>query len=151
MNYDRRSWCHKSPPPSLSIWFCWRSFLSPLKLWRCALSHLTSPKPISEWRTAFEVIFRFDPNVASSSWRTRTLRGVHLSWSWTPSNLVLSHFAKLSHPGDLVTSRPCFRWRTWNCLWRLLQNRRHFYLRLVFSSQCWTLLLVARSDSLTAS
>jgi hypothetical protein len=110
-----------------------------------ALSH------ISEWRTAFGVIFRFDPNVTSSWRRTQTSRGARSSWSWTPSSLVLSYFAKLPHPGDLVTSRPCFRWRTWNYLWRLLWNRRHFYLRLVFSSRRWTLLLVARLDSSTTS
>jgi hypothetical protein len=33
----------------------------------------------------------------------------------------------------------------------LLWNQRHFYLRMVFSSQCWTLLLVARPDSSTTS
>jgi hypothetical protein len=50
----------------------------------------------------------------------------------------------------LFTNQPCFRWRTWNCLQRLLRNQRHFYLRLVFSSWRWTLSLVARSDSSTA-
>jgi len=117
-----------------------------------AHSHLLrAPSRTNEWRTAFGVIFRFDPNVASSWRRTRTSRGARLFWSWTPSSLVLSYFAKLPHPSDLVTSRPCFRWRTRNCLWRLLWNRRHFYLHLVFSSRCWTLLLVARFDSSTTS
>ncbi len=45
INYDRIFWCYKSPPPSLSIWFCWRFFLSSLKLWCRTLSHLTGPKP----------------------------------------------------------------------------------------------------------
>jgi hypothetical protein len=66
-------------------------------------------------------------------------------------SLVLPYFAKLPHPGDLVTSRPRFRWWTWNCLWRLLWNRRHFYLHMVFSSRRWTLSLVVRPDSLTTS
>jgi hypothetical protein len=61
--------------------------------------------------------------------------------------LVLSYFAKLPHPGDLIISWPRFWWRTWNYLRRLLWNRRHFYLRLVFSSRRWTLSLVARFDS----
>jgi hypothetical protein len=30
------------PPSSLSIWSCWRPFLSSLKLWRRARSHLTA-------------------------------------------------------------------------------------------------------------
>ncbi len=71
--------------------------------------------------------------------------------SRSPSSLVLSHFSKLSHPGDFVTSRPCFRWQTWNSMWRLLWDRRHFHLRLVFSCWRWTLSLVARSNSSTAS
>jgi hypothetical protein len=37
---------------------------------------------------------------------------VRSSWSWTPSSSVLSYFVELPHPGDLVTSRPYFRWRT---------------------------------------
>jgi hypothetical protein len=140
-------------PPHLHCQFDFVEDLSSL-LWNYGVAHchiLWPPSRISEWRTAFEVIFRFAPNVASSSWRTRTLRGACLSWSWTPLNLVLSYFAKLPHLSDLVTSWPCFRWWTWNCLWRLLWNRRHFYLCLVFSSRCWTLLLVAWSDSSTAS
>jgi len=90
---------------------------------------LRAPSHINEWRTTFGVIFRFDPNAASSWQRTRTSKGARSSWSWTPSSLVLSYFAKLPHPGDLVTSQPCFRWWTQNCLWRLLWNQRHFYLR----------------------
>ncbi len=64
---------------------------------------------------------------------------VHSSWSRSPSSLVLSHFSKLSHLGDFATSRPCFRWRTWNCMWRLLRDQRHLHLCLVFSSWRWTL------------
>jgi hypothetical protein len=108
INYDHISWCHKSFPPSLSIWFSWRYFLFLKKLWRRALSHLRAPSRTNEWRTTFGFIFRFDPNLASSWRKTRTSRGVHLSWNWTPSSLVLSYFAELPHPGDLVTSRPCF-------------------------------------------
>ncbi len=112
---------------------------------------LRAPSRTSEWRTAFGIIFRFDSNAASLWRRTRTLRGAHSSRSWTPLSLVLSHFAKLPHLSDLVTSRSCFRWRTRNRLWRLLWNQRHFYLHLVFSSRRWTLSLVAWSDSLTTS
>jgi hypothetical protein len=131
------------PPLSLSIWFCWRSFLFSLKLWCRALSHLTGPKPHKRMKNRLRNHFRFDPNVTSLRRRTRTSRGARSFWSWTPSSLVLSYFAELLHLGDLVTSRPYFRWRTWNYLWKLLQNQRHFYVHLVFSSRCWTLSLVA--------
>jgi hypothetical protein len=62
----------------------------------------------SEWRIGSKVISKFDTDTASSWWRSQTSRGVRLSWSWTPSSLVLLHFFKLSHLGDLVTSRPAF-------------------------------------------
>jgi hypothetical protein len=32
-------------------------------------------------------------------------------------------------------------------LWKLLWNRKHFYLRMVFNSRRWTLSLVVRPDS----
>jgi hypothetical protein len=66
-----------------------------------------------------------------------------------PSTIVF--FRTLSHLGDLAVSRPRFWWQTWNHLWRLLRHRRYFYLCMVFSSWRWTLPLVARFDSLTAS
>ncbi len=44
-NHDRKTWCHKSTPLPLSIRFCWRSFFFSLKVWRCARSHPTGPKP----------------------------------------------------------------------------------------------------------
>jgi hypothetical protein len=117
-----------------------------------AHSHiLRAPSRSSEWITAFGVIFRFDPNAASSRWRTRTSRSARSSWSWTPLSLVLPYFAKLPHLSDLATSWPRFQWWTRNCLWRLLWNRRHFYLRMVFNSRRWTLSLVAQFDSLTTS
>ncbi len=56
-------------------------------------------------------ISRFNLNASSSWWRTWTLRGVCSFWNWTPLNLVLSYFSKLSHPGDLVTNQPRFWWR----------------------------------------
>jgi hypothetical protein len=139
------------PPPSLSIWF-FEDLSSLLCKYGVAHGHLLrAPSRTSKWRTPFGVIFRFDLNAASSWRRTRTSRSARSSWSRTPSSLVLSYFAKLPHPGDLVTSRPCFQWRTRNCLWRLLWNRIYFYFRLVFSSRRWTLSLVARSDSSTTS
>ncbi len=141
----------QSPPPSLLILFCWRSYYLPCNH-GVAHSHiLRAPSRSNEWRTAFGVIFRFDLNVASLRWRTWTSRNARSSWSWTPSSLVLPYFAKLPHLGDLATSRPRFRWWTRNYLWRLLWNRRDFYLCMVFSSRCWTLSLVARPDSLTTS
>jgi hypothetical protein len=140
-------------PPHFHCWFDFVEDISFLP-WNYGVTHchiLRAPSRISEWRIAFGVIFKFDPNATSLWRRTRTLRGALSSWSWTPSSLVLSYFAKLPHLGDLVTSQPCFWWRTWNYLWRLLRNRRHFYLHLVFSSWHWTLSLVARSDSSTVS
>jgi len=105
----------------------------------------------SEWRADPQIIFRFDIDVTSSWWRPQTARCVRLSWSWSPLSLVLSHFFKLSHLGDFVASRPCFWWWTQNRLWRLLWDWRYLHLRMVFNSYCWTLSLVARSNSPTAS
>jgi len=140
-------------PPHLHCQFDFVEDLSSFP-WKYGVAHghiLWAPSRTSEWRIAFEVIFRSNLNVAFSRWRTRTSRNARLSWSWTPSSLVLLYFAKLPHPGDLITSWPHFWWRTWNCLRRLLWNRRHFYLRLVFSSRRWTLSLVTRSDLSTTS
>ncbi len=133
--------------PWLKIWFfsfSWNHGVMHGHILR-ALSHT------SEWRTAFKAIFRSDPNTASSWWRTWTSRSAHLSWSWTPSSLILSYFSEFSHLGDLVTSRPYFWWGTWNRLQRLLRNQRYFYLHMVFTSWRWTLSLVVRSDSPTPS
>jgi hypothetical protein len=140
-------------PPHLHCQFDFVEDLSFLP-WKYDVAHghiLRAPSRTSGCITAFRVIFRSNPNVASSQWRTRTSRSARSSRSWTPSSLVLSYFTKLPHPGDLITSRPRFWWRTQNCLRRLLWNRRHFYLRLVFSSRRWTLSLVARSDLSTTS
>ncbi len=133
--------------------FDWRSnlFFLCLKLWRHAWSHLTAASRTSEWRTASRVVSRSYLNTASSKWRTRTSRSACSSWSRTSSSLVLSYFSELPHPGDLAANRPRFWWRTRNRLWRLLRNWRYFYLRMVFSSRRWSLSLVARSDSSTAS
>ncbi len=93
----------------------------------------------------------FDPNVTFSWWKTWNSIGARSSWNWTPSNLVLSYFSKLLLPSDLIASRPCFWWQTWNRLWRLLRNWKYFYFRMVFNSRCWTLSLVAWFDSSTTS
>ncbi len=122
--------------------------------WNYGIAHghfLWAPSHTSEWRTDIGIIFGFDVDVTSSWWRPYTARGARSSWSQSPSSLVLSHFSKLLHPGDFATSRPCFWWQTWNCMWRLLRDRRQVHLRLVFSSWRWTLSLVARSDLSTAS
>jgi hypothetical protein len=151
INYDYTSQCYKSSTLSLLIWFWLKIwfFSSP---WKYGVAHghiLRVPSRTSQWRTTSRVISRLDTNVASSWWRFRTSRGARSSWSWTPSNLVWSYFSKLSHPSDFVANRPHFWWWTWNHLWRLLQNWWHFYLRMVFSSRCWTLSLVAWSNSST--
>ncbi len=148
VNYDYAPQCNKSFTPSLSIWFWLKiwPFSSP---WNYAVAHghiLRAPSHINEWRIASGIIFGSDPNIASLWWRTRASRGAYSSWSWTPLSMVLSYFFELSHPDDLVTSQPHFWWRIWNRLWRLLRNWRYFYLRMVFSSQHWTLLLVVRSN-----
>ncbi len=114
INYDCASWCNHSFTLSLSIWFWLKVWLisSP---WIHGVTHghtLRAPSCTSEWKTTSWVISRFDPNASSLWWKTRTSRGACLSWSWTPSSLVLSYFSELSHFGDLVTSRPRSWWRT---------------------------------------
>jgi hypothetical protein len=153
INYACASQFDESSTPTLSIRF-WLKLWFLLSPWNYGVAHghhLRAPSRISERRTAFGVISRFDPNIASSWWRTWNSRGARSSWSWTSSSLVLLYFSEFSHLGDLVASRPRFRWRTWNRMWRLLRHQRHFYLRMVFSSWRWTLPLVAWSDLLTAS
>jgi len=133
--------------------FDWRSdfFSFP---WNYGIAHghiLRAVSRTSEWRTASGVIFRSYPNTSSSWWRTQTSRGACSFWSRISSSLVLSYFSELSHLGDLTVSQPRFWWRTRDRLWKLLRNWRYFYLRMVFSSRHWSLSLVARSDSSTAS
>jgi hypothetical protein len=75
---------------SLSIRFCLKIwfFSSP---WNHGVMHghiLRAPSRSNERRTAFGVIFSFDPNVASLWWRTPTSISVCSSLSWTPSGLV---------------------------------------------------------------
>ncbi len=133
--------------------FDWRSDLFSFP-WNYGVAHghlLWVANRTSEWRIASRVVSRSYPNTTSSWWRTRTSRGARSSWSRTSSSLVLSYFAELSHPSDLAISQPRFWWRTQDHLWRLLRNWRYFYLHLVFSSQRWSLSLVARTDSSTAS
>jgi hypothetical protein len=133
--------------------FDWRSdFFSFLRIYGVAHDHiLRAASRIGEWRTASRVVSRSHSNTTSSWWRTRTSRGARLSWSRTPSSLVLSYFSELPHPSDLAASRPHFWWRTQNRLRRLLRNWRYFYLRMVFISRRWSLSLVARPDSSTVS
>jgi hypothetical protein len=135
----------------LSIRFCLKIWFFSFR-WNHGVAHghiLRALSRSNERRTAFKVISKYDLNVASS-W-TRTSRSAHSSWSWTPSSLVLSYFSELSHRDDLVASWPHFRWRTWNCLRRLLRNQKYLYLHMVFNSWRWTLSLVAWSDSSTTS
>jgi hypothetical protein len=61
------------------------------------------------------------------------------------------HSPELSHLGDFVASQLCFWWWTWNRMWRLLQDLRHFHLHMVFNSWHWTLSLVVWSDLSTTS
>jgi len=124
INYNYASQCNKSFTPSFLIWF-WLKIWPFSFPWNYGVAHghiLRAPSRTSKWRTAFGVISRSDPNVASSWWRTWTSKGARSFWSWTPSSLVLSYFSKFLHPGDLVVSWPRFWWRTWNRLWRLLRN-----------------------------
>ncbi len=153
INYNCAYRCNKSSTPSLLIWF-WLKLWFLSSPWSYGVAHghiLWASSRISKWKTASEVISRFDFNIASSWWKTWNLKSARLSWSRSPSGLVLSYFFELSHLGDFVTSQPCFRWWTWNRLWRLLWNWRYFYLRMISSSRRWTLSLVAWSDSSTTS
>jgi hypothetical protein len=124
INYDCTFQCNKSSTLSLSIWF-WLNLWFLFSPWNYDVAHghiLWASNRTNEWRTASEVISRFDLKETSSWWKTWNSRGARLFWSWTPSNLELSYFSKLSHPGDFIASRPYLWWRTWNRLWKLLQN-----------------------------
>ncbi len=110
INYDYAPQCNKSFTPSLSIWF-WLKIWPFSFFWNYGVAHghiLRVASRTSEWKIAFGVIFRSYFNTTSSWWRTQTSRGACSSWSWTPSNLVLSYFFELSQPDDLAASRPCF-------------------------------------------
>ncbi len=100
---------------------------------------------INEWKTAFGVISKFDPDATSLRWRSRTKRCAFVL-KLNPFELSIIVFFWTLTPGHLVASWPRFWWWTWNRMWRLLRNKRYFYLRMVFSSQRWTLSLVARSN-----
>ncbi len=113
INYDYAFQCNKSFTPSLSIWFWLKHWFLSFP-WNYGVAHchlLWASSHTSEWRTASRVISRFDLNATSSWWRTWNSRSVHSSWSWTPLGLLLLYFSKLSHLGDLVTSRPRFWWQ----------------------------------------
>ncbi len=139
-------------PPHIHYQFDYVKDFSSLP-WNYSVMHghiLWAPSPASEWRAGPKVILRFNVDTTSSWWRPCTVKGACSSWSQSPSSLVLSHFSKLLHPCDFVTSWPHFRQQTCNCLWRLLQDQRHLHFRLVFSSWRWTLSLAVRSNSSTA-
>ncbi len=109
INYDFTFQCNKSSTP-LSIWFWLKHWFLSFP-WDYGVAHgniLQAPSCTSKWKIAFEIISGFDLNATSLWWRTWNSKGVRSSWSWTPSNLVLSYFFKLSHLGDLVASRPHF-------------------------------------------
>jgi hypothetical protein len=91
INYDYAYQCNKSFTPSLLIWFWWKIWFFSSS-WNYGIAHghiLRARSRTSKWRIAFKIISRFDPNITSSWWRTRTLRGACSFWSRTPSNLIL--------------------------------------------------------------
>jgi hypothetical protein len=72
----------------LKIWF----FSFP---WNYGVIHghvLRAPSCTSEWIITSQ-IFKFDIDITSSWWRSRTSRGACSSWSWTPSSLVPLYFS----------------------------------------------------------
>ncbi len=104
INYNHAFQYTKFSTHSSSSWFRLKIFSFP---WIHGVAHdhnLWASKHISEWRIALRVIPRFDIDATSLWWRSRTAKGVPLSWSWTLLSLVLSHFSKLSHLGDFVAS-----------------------------------------------
>ncbi len=108
INYNHAFQCTNFSTHSSSSWFWLKIFLFP---WIHGIAHeriLWASRHISEWRIASKIIPKFDIDAPSLWWRSRTAKGVPLSWSRTLSNLVLSHFSKLSHLGDFVASQPCF-------------------------------------------
>jgi hypothetical protein len=104
---------------------------------------------INEWKTTLRIVPRFDTNPTPLWWRSQTVRGAPLFRSWTPSILVLLNFSKFLSFSDFVVGWSHFWWWTQNCLWRFSWNWRNIDIRMVFNYSCWTLLLVAWSDSLT--
>ncbi len=125
---------------------CWFDLVENLFLfsWNYGVAYghvLRASSCANEWRVGLGVIFSFDVDATSSWWKTRTMKGVRLSWSRFP--LVVSHFPELSHLGDFVVSQPRFWWWTQNRLWRLLWDWKHLHICMVFNSRRWTLLLVA--------
>ncbi len=114
--------------------------------WNCGVAHghvLQASSYTNEWKIDFGIIFRFDIDITSLWWRSQTAKGASSSWSQSFSNLVLLYFSKLSQLDDFVESWPYFWWWTWNRLWRLLQDWRHFYFHMVFNFWRWALSLVA--------
>ncbi len=144
INYNHASQCNKSSTHPLSIWLWSKIYFPFLEFMasRMTTSYRLQVAQVNE-KLPSGVILRFDVDATFWWWRSRIVRNAPSSWNWTPLSLVLSHFSELPHLGDFVTSRPCFWWWTWNCLRRFLQNWKHFHLRMVFNSRCWTLSLVA--------
>jgi hypothetical protein len=60
----------------------------------------------SEWRTTLGVIPRFNINPVPSWWKSQTTKSAPLSWIWTPSKFVLSHFSELSFLDILLQVNP---------------------------------------------
>jgi hypothetical protein len=143
---------------SLSHHHCWFDYdwrfdlFSSPRHYGVAYGHILRARSrISKWKIAFGNILRFDPNATSSWGGTWILKGLHSSKSQTPSSVVLLYFSKLLHLGDFVANQFRLWWRIWNRLWRLLRNRWHWYLHMVFSFRRKTLLLVVRTNSSTTS
>ncbi len=82
-------------PPHIHCWFDfdWIFFSLSLKLWRCILPRFIGIRLQSEWRVISIVIFKFDIDVTSLWWKSQTSKSACSSWSWTLSNLVLSHLS----------------------------------------------------------
>jgi len=122
INYSHASWCTKSSTHLSPNWF-WSNFLNFTWIHGVAHDHvLWASSRTSEWRITSEVIPKFDIDPSPSWWKFRTMKGAPSFWSWTLSNLVLSHFFEFSYHGDFVTGQPRFWWWTWNCLLRFLWN-----------------------------
>jgi hypothetical protein len=109
INYNHAFWCNKSSTHSLPIWLKIKYLFSFPWNYGVVYGHvLWASSCTNEWRITSIVISKFNIDTTSSWWKSRTMRGVCSSWSWTLSNLILSHFSKHSHLNDFVTSWPHF-------------------------------------------
>jgi hypothetical protein len=110
INCNHTSWCTKSSTSSSPSWF-WLKILS--FPWIHGVTHdhvLRASSHVNEWKFTPRIVLIFNIDLTPLWWKFWTTRSAPSLWSWTPSNLILSHFFKLSYLGDFVIGRPHLWW-----------------------------------------